>query len=496
MNLIEAIQSHLFLIAYISLLHWLFFKKAKFHSILFYLSLFSYILFTFLNYSFQGWPYLISGFLFLPTSYILYLIGKKNRYIFILILLAFVSGYLYLTKPVGQLSEKGELLIALKEVSDKAKIENLINKLPDVISVFEISDEFELDFSKMKGQKTKFITLDLLDDEKTSAFSINLTKILIKLYVSPKYIVENELNRLQGEPRLVPFSEPFDKLRLPYFLGDSLDLLLKKYHCHLSKTDYVLIDGFVNLNYLVDSTEYIVDGLQFPSEHAINGARIFIELTSKIRLPQLKTIFTFWDFVVTIDEEGHTTQDDLIEAIGRAIEKGVAVIAIPYAVYCAEKFDEAYDEVLDVAKKNNISVVVAAGNDGIDARENYLAKIPYTWAVTGTNHLGERLLEFNSTSQLVKKVATMGDNINFDSSKENDNLYGTSFSASIFATAIAIIKSIEPNINESRLEKLIYEEGIFEEVKNKNDNTKFFNRNFEKLIRNLIEKNGLQPCII
>jgi len=154
------------------------------------------------------------------------------------------------------------------------------------------------------------------------------------------------------------------------------------------------------------------------------------------------------------------------------------------------KDEEAFwEQLFEMASQENITFVLAAGNDNIMIGINPMQRSEKTIIVTATNQNNEKA----GFSNYGKKATISAPGTNIYSSLPNNNAGykdGTSMAAPIVAGGIALIKSVNPELNHNEIVKLIQATGI--PVKSSNNYT----GNVIQLGAAVAGANNIPPTII
>lgn len=155
---------------------------------------------------------------------------------------------------------------------------------------------------------------------------------------------------------------------------------------------------------------------------------------------------------ITDNSDGKAYTSSFIKAIPYAVENGADVISISYT---NPIYNQSYQDVIDTAAECNVTVVASAGNDGNKGNPTlYPASYNNVLSVAATDS-NNRKAYFSNYGDSVDFAAPGVDIMTTAPNNEYVKVNGTSFSAPIGASAVAMIKSIWPSTYPAQIERII-----------------------------------------
>lgn len=160
--------------------------------------------------------------------------------------------------------------------------------------------------------------------------------------------------------------------------------------------------------------------------------------------------------VKVLDDEGIGSLSNVLLGIDWAIRHDMNIVNLSLGVNLPT---QALEEILDVAYKQGILLVAAAGNSGTaDTSEDtvqYPARYESVIAVSSTNEIGERD-GFSSTGESIE-VSAPGVNITSTFSKNKyQTRTGTSMAAGYVTGDLALLKQLYPHLTNVELRKVLH----------------------------------------
>lgn len=174
-------------------------------------------------------------------------------------------------------------------------------------------------------------------------------------------------------------------------------------------------------------------------------ANKFIELTS----------------IQVADRFGGSTQERIIDGIIEAVDNGATVLSISMGGPSRDKAQLIYKKAIEYANNKGAIVIVAAGNESIDASNVVPASVPNVITVTALDSELSIAGFSNTVANLNYGIAAPGVAIY---STYIDNSYkalsGTSMATPYVAGLVGLMKAIKPDLNTAQVYKLLHETGL------------------------------------
>jgi thermitase len=144
---------------------------------------------------------------------------------------------------------------------------------------------------------------------------------------------------------------------------------------------------------------------------------------------------------------GSGTQKSIIDGIIKAVDQGADVISLSLGGISNQSRQKAYKDAVDYAQKKGAIVVVAAGNNGRNAKGTAPANVDGVIAVTAIDVENNKAPFSNTIEDLKMGIAAPGVNI-YSTLPGNryGNNSGTSMAAPQVSGLIALMKSLNPSL--------------------------------------------------
>lgn len=158
---------------------------------------------------------------------------------------------------------------------------------------------------------------------------------------------------------------------------------------------------------------------------------------------------------------GSGTERGIIKGIIEAADSGADVISMSLGGRSTDARQQAYREAIDYANKKGAIVVVAAGNEGSDARNVVPASIEGVITVSAIDNQLNRARFSNEISALKMGVAAPG--VNIFSTMPNNRyaaMNGTSMATPYVAGVLGMMKAFKPDMDTKTAFELLKETGI------------------------------------
>ncbi|NBX68911.1 MAG: hypothetical protein EBR01_08120 [Proteobacteria bacterium] len=156
-----------------------------------------------------------------------------------------------------------------------------------------------------------------------------------------------------------------------------------------------------------------------------------------------------------LNYEGLGDTEDAIQAIYYAAKERVAVINLSFA---GEGYDQELFDAINFARKNDVVVVVSAGNDGenIEKQGIYPAKFKLSNQLTvAASTEQDELLESSNWGHNSVHISAPGEELIGPWIDEWETNSGTSFSAAVVTGAVGLVRSANPKLTADQVVKII-----------------------------------------
>ena len=158
---------------------------------------------------------------------------------------------------------------------------------------------------------------------------------------------------------------------------------------------------------------------------------------------------------------GSGSQQEIIQGIIEAVDKNAQVISMSLGGRSSDKKKRAYELAVDYAADQNVVIVVAAGNNGGDARSISPANISGVITVAAVTEDRQRAPFSNSVKYIEMGVAAPGVNImSTFPGNQYKPLSGTSMATPFVASLVSILKAYKPSLTTREIYEIIENTGI------------------------------------
>jgi thermitase len=171
------------------------------------------------------------------------------------------------------------------------------------------------------------------------------------------------------------------------------------------------------------------------------------------------------DFVEVIsirvfDEYGRTSQKRIIDGMLEAADMGCAVISMSLGGPINSETQFIYAQAIEYAQKRGAIVIVAAGNENMDASERAPAGVKGVITVAALDQKLEKANFSNDVSKLTMAVSAPGvDIFSTMPAQGYDYMSGTSMATPYVAGLVAILKSVRPNLTTAQVFEILQKSG-------------------------------------
>lgn len=158
---------------------------------------------------------------------------------------------------------------------------------------------------------------------------------------------------------------------------------------------------------------------------------------------------------------GNTTQRTIINGMLLAADNGADVLSMSLGGPSTAQSQRAYKQAVQYANKKGGIVVVAAGNENIDARKRAPASVDGVITVAALAPSLEKAVFSNDVSGLKMGIAAPGVDI-YSTIPNNKYEYfnGTSMATPYVAGLLGLMKSIEPKLTTKEAYKILKQTGL------------------------------------
>ncbi len=157
---------------------------------------------------------------------------------------------------------------------------------------------------------------------------------------------------------------------------------------------------------------------------------------------------------------GFGTQKMIIDGMIKAVDAGADVISMSLGGKSSETREKAYTEAVQYALRNNVIVVIAAGNAGKNAAQYSPANSEGVITVAAVDQNLKRTVFSNTLQHIKYGVSAPGKDI-FSTYPNNEyKVYsGTSMAAPYVAGLVSILKSIKPEMDVAEAFRILHATG-------------------------------------
>lgn len=164
--------------------------------------------------------------------------------------------------------------------------------------------------------------------------------------------------------------------------------------------------------------------------------------------------------VKVLNDRGSGSQVTVVNGIIRAADLGADVISISLGGFSTDTRQKAYSEAVAYAAKRGAIVVVAAGNNGVDAVRFAPANAEGVIAVSAIDATLDKAAFSNTVGSLDMKLAAPGTGIlSTYTGGDYRVLNGTSMATPFIAGLVGILKAMEPGLDAAGAYTLLRDTG-------------------------------------
>jgi len=370
-------------------------------------------------------------------------------------------------KTVVDLDDNGEFLIRLKNGYS----------LADLSPIF---DQFELTATPA------FAVEDKKSTDLDEVFSVNLPESkrraaaeLLKIFKNHIAIAEVEYNEmlvLSPMEAAQSISAVADNLQINDAQVDKVWAFSKmemgKFYTQLRtmrpkrKTRLAIIDTGVDAmhedlmaNFIRTSDENDTD----PHSHGTHCAGIAAAVTNNGVGIASFALNSDWVEIISVkvfDARGRSSQQKIINGMIEAVDRGATVLSMSLGGPTSDEAQLLYKQAIAYANKKGAIVVVAAGNENMDASQRVPAGVEGVITVSALDSALQKAEFSNEISKLKMGIAAGGVSV-YSTIPNNSYAFfnGTSMATPYVAGLVAVMKAIRPELNTNQVYQLLHQNG-------------------------------------
>ncbi|BDS10299.1 S8 family peptidase [Aureispira anguillae] len=158
---------------------------------------------------------------------------------------------------------------------------------------------------------------------------------------------------------------------------------------------------------------------------------------------------------------GNTTQRTIINGMLLAADNGADVLSMSLGGPTSARAQRAYKDAVKYANRKGAIVVVAAGNENIDAQKRVPASVDGVITVAALDAELKKAVFSNDVSALKMGIAAPGVQV-YSTIPNNNYEYfnGTSMATPYVAGLLGLMKSIQPDLNTQQAYKILKQTGM------------------------------------
>jgi len=370
-------------------------------------------------------------------------------------------------RPVVDLDDNGEFLIRL----------NSGYTLEDLSPIF---NQFELSASPAFAVEDKKSTD--LDD----VFSINLPASKRRAAADLLKIFKNHIAIAEAEYNETVILSPMEAAQAVEVPADNLQINdaqinkvwafskmeMASFYTQLKtmrprrKTRLAIIDTGVDAmhedlmaNFIRTSDENDND----PHSHGTHCAGIAASVTNNGVGIASFAINSDWVEIISVkvfDARGRSSQQKIINGMIEAVDRGATVLSMSLGGPTSDEAQLLYKQAIAYANKKGAIVVVAAGNENMDASQRVPAGVEGVIVVSALDSALQKADFSNEISRLKMGIAAGGVSV-YSTIPNNSYAFfdGTSMATPYVAGLVAIMKAIRPELNTNQVYQLLHQNG-------------------------------------
>lgn len=478
----------IYIISFGSLALWLLFKDVKdirrYFGTAFGISFVAYLGLSLITPSPLGYTGLIMGLVGLLAGGFILNIFSNNKILFVLLLGLALIGlwnmpsipripFLFSTesKAISGLDPNFELLVEVKngyKMTELAQIVKKYNLNYEVAFQVESGDITDLDdyyavnipdnqlanFDKIVAELHASGLVDAIEENEVVNLSEPIATTVPSAPARPNYGVNDPmLDKVWG----------FDAMKMAELyklLGEQKLQPVKRAKIAIIDTG---VDGShedLSSNYVSTRTEYDEDA----HGHGTHCAGIAAAVSNNKK--GIASFFPSNEFVQVTSiqvfpRNGGTTQRIIINGMILAADKGADVLSMSLGGPSSDQAQRAYKEAVQYVNKKGGIVIVAAGNESIDARQRVPASVAGVITVSAIDEKIEKARFSNDVSKINMGIAAPGVNVySCIPGSRYDYMSGTSMATPYVSGLVGLMKSLKPTLSTEEAFKILNETGI------------------------------------
>lgn len=417
---------------------------------------------------------LFAGTLFLNTF-------SNSRFTFFILLMGMVGGYSYWqlnrvqhileTTAASGLEEEAELLVELSNGHQWSELSDLLARYdltaipafqPESTEVTELDDFYAVNIptermSELAAIKQAFVAsglVDFVEENETIQLSPNAGGSAPQPRPQPNYGLNDplltnvwgfEAMKMDGYFELLrqTTTKPTRKARIAI-----IDTGVDAEHEDL-RGNFVSIDKRYNQDQNGHGTHCA--GIAAAVGNNKKGIASFSLDQSLVEVTSIQVF----------DKSGTTSQRRIINGMLRAADKGAVVLSMSLGGPSTDKIQRAYEQAVDYANTKGAIVVVAAGNENVDAKYRAPASVRGVITVSAIDNNLQKAEFSNFVQNIGMAVAAPGVQVysTFPGGKY-EYLSGTSMATPYVSGLIGVLKAFRPEMTTKEAFQLLNETGL------------------------------------
>jgi len=479
----------IFLVTFISLSLWFLFKDEK------EMSSFWGKLFLGSFATFMGTSLLLPGFASWTTLgiHLAFLFGggfvlntfSNNKIIFVSLMLLMAGGYFYLQTGVNpwpfeqqtttvstapqNTNPDNELLIEVSEGHQVAELNAVIN---------QYGLEVERAFAPQDAQSTElddYYTVNIPQNQE-SAYAQIVEALQASTLVD--HIEANELLTLDPlEAQKTPppndgkytVNDPdldkvwgFEAMQVQRFY----DFVSQNNLRAVRKAKIAIIDTGVDGNHEDLKANYVSTQAQYDNDahgHGTHCAGIAAAVSNNNKgIASLSPNNQFVEVtsIKVFGKYGNTSQRKIISGMIEAVDNGADVLSMSLGGPSSDRIQRAYKQAVDYANRHGAIVVVAAGNENMDASRRAPASVNGVITVSAINDKLDKAKFSNDISKLNMGITAPGVQVYSTIPDNNYEFFnGTSMATPYVAGLLGVMKSLKPELKTKQAFRILQQTG-------------------------------------